>query len=198
MKNYWIPLQSIPVSGTSLTLDDQDIWREPIREFGLDCRIPDSVNAELFILPQEQGVLFRGRIRGTVVVPCDRCADDCAVPLDHGFDSFEPYPLDAPAPKEKGRRHLAAGEPAEDDIVDTVDETIIRLAPHGRGIEINPAALLWEEFSLALPVKPVCAESCKGLCPVCGGNLNTTPCSCAKAEGDPRLVALRGLTLKDK
>ena len=198
MEKYWIPLQSIPAAGKDLVLDDQDIWLKPIKEFGLDCRILDPLKADLFILPQEQGVLFRGRIRGQVALPCDRCAEDSAVGLDHAFDSFEPYPLDAPAPKEKGRRHLVADEPEDDDVADGVDESVIRLAPHGRGMEINPAALVWEEFSLTLPVKPVCAESCKGLCPVCGGNLNTTPCACVKADGDPRLAALRGLTVKGK
>lgn len=198
MNNYWIPLQSIPASGKNLTLDDQDIWLEPLQEFGLDCRILEPVKADIFILPQEHGVLFRGRIRGTVAVRCDRCADESTVILEHSFDNFESHPLDAPAPKEKGRKHLVADEPAKDDIADTVDETVIRLAPHGRGIEVNPAALAWEEFSLALPVKPVCSENCKGLCPVCGANLNTAPCSCAKAQGDPRLSVLRGLTVKGK
>ena len=203
MEKYWIPLQSIPAAGKTLIFDDQDIWLDPVREFGLDCRIMEPLKAEIFMLPQEQGVLFRGRVHGAVALPCDRCADECAVTLDHAFDSFEPYPLDAPLPKDKGRKFagpkgLATEAPAEDDIADPVDETVIRLAPHGRGIEVNPASLAWEEFSLALPVKPVCSEGCKGLCPVCGGNMNADPCSCKAPEGDPRLAVLRGLTVKGK
>jgi uncharacterized protein len=36
--------------------------------------------------------------------------------------------------------------------------------------------LLREQFQLALPMKPLCAESCRGLCPHCGANLNRTEC----------------------
>ena len=58
------------------------------------------------------------------------------------------------------------------------------------------AGLLWEEFVLALPVRPLCKPDCKGLCPDCGKNLNEGSCSCVRDEGDPRLAALRGLKVK--
>lgn len=199
MKNTWIALQSIPTGGSTLTLDDQTLWETPIKEFSLDCRVLEPLKAEVFVLPQGDGVLFRGRITGKVALPCDRCADDSEVAIDHRFDSFEPYPVETlpirnAAAAGKGRRD----EPNDtvDDFFAGVDEAVIRNAAHGGGIEINPAALLWEEFSLALPVKPLCGDGCKGLCPVCGKNRNTDPCSCAVNEGDPRLAALRGLTVK--
>lgn len=198
MENYWIALQSIPATGKKLILDDQAIWLDPIAEFGLDCRIAEPVRADIFVLPQEQGVLFRGVISGTVAMPCDRCAVDTLARLDYKFDNFELYPVDAPPPKNKGRKQVLVESADEDDFADAVDETVIRLAPHGRGIEINPASLAWEEFALALPLKPVCSENCKGLCPVCGCNLNAATCSCTKVSRDPRMAALRGLTIKNK
>jgi hypothetical protein len=48
----------------------------------------------------------------------------------------------------------------------------------------------------ALPLKPLCREECKGLCPSCGADLNKGPCSCKGKKGDPRLAALK--KLKDK
>ena len=77
-----------------------------------------------------------------------------------------------------------------------VDENVVRISPHG--LEINVAHLAFEEFLLALPVKALCSEECKGLCPKCGHNLNTGPCACVNDEGDPRLAALRNLTLGKK
>jgi uncharacterized protein len=47
---------------------------------------------------------------------------------------------------------------------------------------------------LAVPFAPLCAETCKGLCPQCGIDLNTGTCSC-EAPVDPRLAALKGLKL---
>ena len=50
-----------------------------------------------------------------------------------------------------------------------------------------------EQFYLALPMKPLCRDACKGLCPHCGTNLNASSCDCAPAWQDPRLAALREL-----
>ena len=35
-----------------------------------------------------------------------------------------------------------------------------------------------EQFVLTLPMKPLCSDDCKGLCPVCGTNLNRGTCDC--------------------
>lgn len=42
-----------------------------------------------------------------------------------------------------------------------------------------------EYIILALPMKSVCSEGCKGLCPVCGKDLNTTSCGCSKKKKGP-------------
>lgn len=190
IESNWMPLQGIPATGKTIILDSQDFWRSTCKEFGLECRIQESVSARIEVLPQQEGVLFRGRITGRVIVPCDRCADDSVVSLAHSFDSFEPFPADALP----GKRPLD-----KEDVLSTgVDDAVIRSAAHGRGIEINPSALAWQEFSLALPVKPLCKDTCLGLCPVCGANRNSNGCSCERAEGDPRLAPLRGLKLHNK
>ena len=46
---------------------------------------------------------------------------------------------------------------------------------------------------LALPMKELCSEKCKGLCPTCGVNLNTEKCSCEVDDIDPRLAKLKEL-----
>jgi uncharacterized protein len=53
--------------------------------------------------------------------------------------------------------------------------------------------LLREQFQLALPMKPLCTEDCRGLCPECGTNLNRVDCGCAPKWEDPRLAPLKGL-----
>lgn len=49
------------------------------------------------------------------------------------------------------------------------------------------------EVLLSFPAKHLCDENCKGLCPVCGCNLNEHECSCEKKVPDPRLEVLRNL-----
>ncbi len=58
--------------------------------------------------------------------------------------------------------------------------------------------LLREQFMLALPMKPLCTEACRGLCPQCGTNLNKTQCGCAPTWEDPRLAPLKSLLTRDK
>ncbi|AFV11233.1 hypothetical protein DUF177 [Thermacetogenium phaeum DSM 12270] len=53
--------------------------------------------------------------------------------------------------------------------------------------------LIREGLYLALPMKPVCKPDCKGLCPVCGNDMNVQQCRCRKEEFDPRLTALSAL-----
>ena len=46
---------------------------------------------------------------------------------------------------------------------------------------------------LNLPLKFLCKPDCKGLCPVCGNNLNLSDCDCLNSQTDPRLAALKKL-----
>ena len=172
-----------------MRFDEQSLWENPIGEFGIVCRIVEPIRAEVSILPQEKGVLFRGKITGSVALPCNRCSEESVAVIKHAFDSFESLPLDPLRPREGDEDD---GDPLE------VDGAVVRLAPGGSGVELNPAALVWEEFSLALPVNPLCNAACEGLCPTCGCNRNQESCSCTPQKGDPRMAALRGFTVSGK
>lgn len=56
-------------------------------------------------------------------------------------------------------------------------------------MRLNLDELVEEDVNLALPTKYLCNDDCKGLCPICGKNLNKTKCDC-KAPIDPRMEAL--------
>jgi uncharacterized protein len=58
---------------------------------------------------------------------------------------------------------------------------------------IDLRQVIREQFYLSLPMKPLCRDDCKGLCPVCGINRNREVCSCESAWVDPRFDALRKL-----
>jgi uncharacterized protein len=52
--------------------------------------------------------------------------------------------------------------------------------------------LVEELLQLEIPLKPLCRPDCRGLCPRCGADRNTTPCDC-REEGDARLAKLKSL-----
>ena len=181
MQNYRIPLSEISPSGTDMTLDDPAIWQGPLAEFQMDCRIIDPLKAELGIMPLEGGYLVRGSITGTVVLPCNRCAEDVTVTVDSHFENFEE----------------TAAEPEDEEAATTGEDLLESRVVVENGVSyLDLGAICWEEFVLALPVNPLCRPDCKGLCPQCGANLNDGPCQCAPEEGDPRMAVLRGLKLR--
>lgn len=64
----------------------------------------------------------------------------------------------------------------------------------GDGIELED--VIREQVLLALPLKLICREDCKGLCPHCGKNLNVEQCSCSEPIEDPRWSALKDIRNK--
>lgn len=64
----------------------------------------------------------------------------------------------------------------------------------GKAIEMYP--IVREQLLLALPVAVVCREDCKGLCTVCGNNLNERECGCDRKPVDVRLLKLKDIKLQ--
>ena len=62
-----------------------------------------------------------------------------------------------------------------------------------RDDQIDLGLMIREQFQLSLPMKPLCRDTCRGLCPMCGVNLNGERCSCDAGWRDPRLEALAAL-----
>ena len=215
MHDNWFPVKDIPSDGATYEVNDPVLWEKFFQEFNLPYALHTPLRASVYVLPQDSGCLVRGKLSGSVLIPCSRCAEDAIVQIEQDFEEFEPMPaepttrLNEIAPGKahsKGRKRTesdhdrAVNRAGEHDfmILDTeVDEEVMRLSPEGRGVEINFAALLWEEFILALPEKVLCAANCKGLCRNCGQNLNNGVCSCKSDDLDPRLEKLRALKVQN-
>jgi len=58
-------------------------------------------------------------------------------------------------------------------------------------VELND--IIRETLLLSLPLKPLCSEECRGLCPSCGVNLNEETCDCRNEESDERWEGLKDL-----
>ncbi|MFP5259224.1 MAG: YceD family protein [Acidobacteriota bacterium] len=173
MSELWLDITDIPATGREFSFSDQALWTDSIAEFSLPYRLdlPETgLAAEFTVTPQGRGVLLVGSLRGKLVTPCDRCAEDVLLSVETDFDLYEETPLETE---------------------ETLEPGLIRR--RGKILELDAGSLLWEQFLLALPVKPLCDEDCPGLCPRCGKRLTDGPCGCETAEGDPRLSVLRNL-----
>ncbi|HEC35498.1 MAG TPA: DUF177 domain-containing protein [Anaerolineae bacterium] len=115
------------------------------------------------------GILAEGQIETQVEVECVRC-------LAHF-----PHPAVLEVEEVIG----FAGRPRPDITYRLAEEGWFNLSP-----------LLREQAWVALPMKPLCRPSCRGLCPECGANLNVESCSCQEERVDPRMAVLAELLNK--
>ncbi len=178
MTKVKMALRDIEQHGQTFQWDDQSIWADPLAEFHLPYKIVEGIKAEIFVLPETEGCLFRGKIRGKVSIACDRCTEETVFTIASDFDEFEEYPKDEEEIKEElwGENRILFKE---------FNATLIDFG-----------ALLWEEFVLVLPSKPLCSKDCKGICSNCGKNLNNGICGCEDENQDPRFAALRNIKIQ--
>ena len=126
----------------------------------------------------------RFRVSGRAVtrleLSCSRCIEPFEVPFEAEFDLQY---LSETANQGEGERELA-------------DEDLGTAFYRDGTLDI--AELLREQFQLTLPMKPLCDDACRGLCPECGASLNRADCGCAPKWEDPRLAPLKGLLNRPK
>ena len=61
------------------------------------------------------------------------------------------------------------------------------------GYHLDVEQLLYNEILVGWPMKVLCSEDCKGICSVCGQNLNEGSCDCEDTSLDPRMSVIRDL-----
>ena len=98
--------------------------------------------------------------------PCDRCGELCEQTVEKSFTHKLAQEL------------VDAGN---DDYIETPDFTV----------ELDEIVI--SDILLNLPQKNLCRSDCKGLCQICGQNLNHGECQCDKRSVDPRLEILKQL-----
>ena len=119
-----------------------------------------------------------GRTQTTLELPCSRCLEPYMLPVDAAFDlRYQPHTANTGEDER---------EIEEDDLSTAFYENDA----------IDLGQLMVEQFLLAMPMKPLCRSDCKGLCAVCGTNLNRGTCACTRDWEDPRFAALKPLTQK--
>jgi uncharacterized protein len=142
----------------------------------------------------EQRVLFGAHGRIDLTAPCGRCLASVAVdvPLDFQMTFVPREKLEGVG--ERGDAHDQRRSPRAAGSFGTEDVNEESYA--GKVIDVDP--VVREQVLLALPSYPVCQESCKGLCPVCGANLNERDCGCDRHVPDPRWAGLEKLRQRSK
>jgi uncharacterized protein len=150
-----------------------ELDREEVESLG---PVSIEARAEKGDLPGEY--VTSGTVSFTADLLCSRCVDP--YPFANTADFHVRYrarPLDAPV-QEDEEVELSEGEL---DIEYYTER------------ELSLRSMALEQIQLTIPMKPLCSESCLGLCPKCGANKNRETCNCETSLVDDRWDALRGI-----
>ncbi len=131
---------------------------------GFPLKTPVKVNGKVF---NRAGVVELSLLMNyTFDAPCDRC----------GTDTVRNHSI------ELNKMLATSIEGEESDTIITVPD-----------MSLDVDELVFTEVFLSLPTKHLCIETCKGICLMCGKNLNEGECDCKSDDIDPRLAKLKEL-----
>ena len=160
----------------------------------LDFSFASPVLVHLDLTSSGREVFIDGSLKTGLTLQCSRCLEDYLVTVDSKFSCFAPLAQEPEG--KKSRRAQKKSDKKSSGLLADESELEGELS-HIKDGELNLTALLLEEITLALPTKPLCKASCKGLCLSCGTDLNLAKCKCAdNVKIDQRLKKLKEFKIK--
>ncbi|MGV8057610.1 MAG: DUF177 domain-containing protein [Smithellaceae bacterium] len=173
-----INVVTIPEEGQNFVLSEDGKWFQ-------EC-FPDSseldfslrkVEVTCQITKTSSTIFIKGNISVLLGISCSRCLEDADLTAGGDF-SYTLVPL---PPETREDLELQAQE--------------LEISYY-QGDFIDLAPIICEQVILQIPIKPLCSEDCKGLCPHCGINLNVASCNCHLKIVDDRLAVLKNIKIK--
>lgn len=131
---------------------------------GLDEHFQNQVAANVTIEKSGSQIFLMAMISVRGKFECDRCLARFESTLSTSYRTF----------------YITEGAPPGN-----IDPMELQIVPPGFSV-IDMSEDVRQSVLLSVPLKLLCSEGCKGLCPTCGKNLNTGPCDCRNESVDPR------------
>ncbi len=174
-----LKLDEIPPEGLNLNWTEEKssllAYLENLSQIDFDFETPPQ--SEVRVWKAGQSVLIKGKVQTNLQLQCVRCLKEFSFPISSTFE-LTLHPLKETSSTEEK-------ELGEEDMASSFYE----------GGDIHLSEIACEQIFLEIPYKPLCHEECKGLCPICGKDLNLTSCNCAKEEFASSFSALQKLKL---
>jgi uncharacterized protein len=176
---FTLKIEDIPEEGLNLKWAES---RESIMAYvgqlpRIDFEFETPLQGEARVWKAGRSVVIHGSIRTVLRLQCVRCLKEFSCPISSELD-LTLLPGEGNRPEEEI-------EPNEEDMESGFFE----------GGEIRLSELACEQIFLDMPGQPLCEEGCKGLCPVCGKDLNLDSCHCQRDERESGFAALKKLKL---
>jgi len=166
-----------------------------MREYELDIEVPEKVGVELIYVPVgeiievdarlesvTEGILLSAQVFATAKGECTRCLDPLEIPIEKWIQELYRYEIKV---DHGGKKRKSDAE----DELDIDGE----LSMDGDIMDLEPP--IRDAIVLALPINPLCKESCAGLCPECGGKWAELPTDHVHEVMDARWGGLADISL---
>nr|WP_224746781.1 DUF177 domain-containing protein [Pelovirga terrestris] len=141
-----------------------------------ECVYRDPIGVHLRFTQSGRLVEVAGHVQATLELTCGCCLTTFAYALAEDFDlTFVPET-----------------EPADPATEQELEPDELGLIPYGED-RLELLIPVQEQLLLAVPMHPLCSADCRGLCPVCGVDLNMTDCRCEKNVFNNKFGALAKL-----
>ena len=139
-----------------------------------DAVIEEPVTTDFILAHKDRDLRVGGTVETSVRFGCSRCLKPSCRRVASSFDlAYLPQP-----------KSVRAGEEIE------LRDADMEIGFYD-GIRFDVDTMVVEQITLALPMRFVCTDDCKGLCDICGADLNLGPCSCKREEGESRFSVLK-------
>jgi uncharacterized protein len=155
-------------------IEIEDLNPEPLHVHHVFPAGEINLSHEDFTLDhKDRDLNIKGTVKTAIRFRCSRCTKEYTRDFSAGFDlSYLPQP-----------------EWAEDNAEVELKYEDMEVAYYD-GVAFDVNLMVLEQIELAMPMKFVCQEDCKGLCYQCGADLNEGTCSCSRESGDARMSVL--------
>ena len=167
-------VSNISESGVHIKALEEPEWLVNLPELcseGEGIRFLSKIGIDLQVTRVLKEVTVTGNVHLSIQTSCSRCVEPVRIELS-------PYVSLVLSPADK----------ISDEDDDLEHETY-------RDDEIDLSNYLMEQIAISLPIKVVCNEDCKGLCTICGTNLNQETCTCESEKVNPRFAILKNLKI---
>lgn len=138
-----------------------------------DGRLESPVTMSLDLNRRGSDIFIKGTAGVRAVLGCSRCLNEYSLQLETTLDLW----------------CIVGGEP--DEAEDEDRDNVLRVPAGAKYVDL--ADPVRSELLVLLPLKPLCSQECRGLCPRCGTDLNVSSCSCRSDDHDSRWDALKDL-----
>jgi len=169
----------IPEEGQNFVFSEDDTWfKGCFKESDRPDFTLRQVDVSCLITKVSGNVFIKGAFSALIDIDCSRCLESTNLPIGSDFA----YTL------------MPAKAEAREDLELTPEELEIS---YYQGDFIDLAPVICEQIMLQIPMKVLCSEECKGLCPHCGTNLNTSSCNCHLNIVNNRMAVLKNFRVKN-